>query len=87
MKYDVNYIASACGVYKNSIINYIKYCVEYGIEVPQPIPYQSSKYIFTKEDADKIIEMFKNKKHGEMAEYNYKHCWGKKIRDKYPRNI
>ena len=58
-----------------------------GSLINNPILLADSKYIFTKEDADKIIEMFKNKKHGEMAEYNYKHCWGKKIRDKYPRNI
>ena len=25
----------------------------------------------------------KDLKRGEMAEYNYKHCWGKKIREKY----
>lgn len=85
-KYDVNYIAEQCGVKRGSIVSYLKYCALSGIEVPQPIPYQSSKYVYTKQDADKIAEMFKNKKRGEMAEYNYKHCWGKKIREKYPRN-
>lgn len=84
--YDVNYIAEQCGVKKGSIVSYVKYCAESGIEIPQPIPYQSSKYVYSKQDADIIAEMFKNKKRGEMAEYNYKHCWGKKIREKYPRN-
>lgn len=87
MKYDINYIADKCNVKKGSIISYIKYCFEYGISIPEPIPYQSTKYTYTKENADKIAEMFKNKKRGEMAEYNYKHSWGKKIREKYPRNI
>ena len=87
MTYDVNYIAEQCGVKKGSIVSYIKYCAETGIEIPTPIPYQSSKYVYRKEDADIIAEMFRNKKRGEMAEYNYKHCWGKKIRDKYPREI
>ena len=87
MNYDTAYIAEKCGVRKSTIVSYIKYCAEYGIKIPQPIPYQSSKYVFTKEDADTIIEMFKNKKRGEMAEYNYKHCWGKKIREKYPRKV
>jgi hypothetical protein len=87
MNYDTAYIAEKCGVRKSTIVSYIKYCAEYGIEIPQPIPYQSSKYVFTKEDADTITEMFKNKKRGEMAEYNYKHCWGKKIREKYPRKV
>ena len=85
-KVDINYIAEKCGVKKNSIISYIKYCILYGIEIPQPIPYQSSKYVYNIEDADKIADMFKNKKRGEMAEYNYKYSWGKKIREKYPRN-
>ena len=84
--YDVNYIAEQCGVKRGSIVSYVKYCAEEGINIPKPIPYQSSKYVYTKQDADTIAEMFKNKKRGEMAEYNYKHCWGKKIRDKYPRN-
>ena len=86
MKYDVNYIATQCGVKRGSIVSYVKYRAEAGIEIPQPIPYQSSKYVYTEDDANKIIEMFRNKKRGEMAEYNYKHCWGKKIREKYPRN-
>ena len=59
MKYDINYIAANCKVRSSSVVSYIKYCVEYGIEIPQPIPYQSSKYTYTKEDADKIIEMIK----------------------------
>ena len=74
MKYDVNYIAEQCGVKRGSIVSYVKYCSEAGIEIPQPIPYQSSKYVYSKQDADKIIEMFRNKKRGEMAQYNYKHC-------------
>ena len=85
-KYDIDYIAEQCGVKRGSIVSYLKYCALSGIDVPQPIPYQSSKYVYTKQDADKIAEMFKNKKRGEMAEYNYKYCWGKKIREKYPRN-
>lgn len=83
---DVNYIADLCRVKRGSIVSYIKYCAESGIEIPNPVPYQSSKYVYTIEDAKTIAEMFRNKKRGEMAEYNYKHCWGKKIREKYPRN-
>ena len=83
---DVNYIADLCEVKRGSIVSYIKYCAESGIEIPNPVPYQSSKYVYTIEDAKTIAEMFRNKKRGEMAEYNYKHCWGKKIREKYPRN-
>ena len=83
-KYNVDYIAEQCGVKKGSIVSYLKYCALSGIEVPQPIPYQSSKYVYTKQDADKIAEMFKNKKRGEMAEYNYKYCYY--CKSNYPRH-
>lgn len=45
---DVNYIADLCGVKRGSIVSYIKYCAESGIEIPNPVPYQSSKYVYTK---------------------------------------
>ncbi|MGM9543563.1 MAG: hypothetical protein ACI3T9_01135 [Romboutsia timonensis] len=79
-------IAMKCGVGEGAILNFIKYCIETGKEIPGPIPYQRSYYTYDEESANKIAEMFKNKKRGEMAEYNYKHNWGKKYRSKYTRS-
>lgn len=83
--YKLKDIANICNVGEGAILNFIKYCVETGKDIPNPIPYQRSYYTYDAEAANKIVEMFKNKKRGEMAEYNYKHNWGSKYRDKYKR--
>lgn len=85
MKYDLQEIAHECGVAKGTILAFIKYHIEKGTEMPTPIPYQRSYYVYDEEGANKIIEMFKNKKRGEMADYNYRHNYGKSFREKYPR--
>lgn len=84
-KYSLKDIAAECGVGEGAILAYIKYRIESGLEVPNPIPYQRSYYVYDEEGAKTIIELFKNKKRGEMAEYNYKHNWGKDYRAKHPR--
>lgn len=83
--YDLEYIAKQCNVKSGAIRAYIKYCVEYGIEIPSPIPYSKTIYTYTKENADKIAQMFKNKKRGEMAQYNYDHNWGAGYRNRHKK--
>lgn len=79
-------IANKCDVKEGTIIAFIKFCKETNYtKIPDPIPYEKSKYTYTKEDAAKIIELFVNKPRGVMAEYNYKHNWGAKYRDKYKK--
>ena len=84
--YNLKDIAKECGVKEGSILSYIKYCIETKKDIPSPIPYQRSYYVYDEKSAKKIAEMFKNKKRGEMAEYNYKHNWGRKYRSKYARS-
>ena len=83
--YGLEDIGKMCGVKGGSISNFIKYCIEVGRDVPNPIPYQKNYYTYDEESALKIAEMFKNKKRGEMADFNYRHNWGSKFRDKYKR--
>lgn len=79
-------IAKKCNVREESIITFIKFCKETNYaEIPDPIPYERSKYTYTREDAATIIDLFVNKPRGVMAEYNYKHNWGAKYRDKYKK--
>ena len=85
-KYTAKDIGRECGVGEGAIIAFLKYRIEYGLEVPSPIPYEKSKYTFTKEDARTIANLFKTRKKGEMAEYNYNHNYGKAFREKYKRN-
>lgn len=79
-------IAKECGVKKDAILAFIKYRIEYNMPVPQPEPYQKSKYVYSEESAKDIINLFKNKKYGEMSDYNYKHRYGKAFREKYKRD-
>ena len=83
--YKLEDIAKECGVQKDAILAFIKYRIEYNMPVPQPEPYQSSKYVYSDESAKEIIELFKNKKYGEMSEYNYNHRYGKAFREKHKR--
>lgn len=85
-KFTIKDIAERCGVKPCAVLSFIKYCLEVGKEIPSPIPYQRQYYVYTSDDANTIIDMFKNKKRGEMAEYNYKHNWGKGYQAKYPKN-
>lgn len=82
-KYTAEDISKECGVSGGAIIAFLKYRIEYGLEVPSPIPYEKSKYTFTKEDAQTIATLFKTRKKGEMSEYNYRHNYGKSFREKY----
>ena len=84
--YTLEDIAKQCNVKKDAILEFIKYRIESGMEVPQPEPYQKSKYVYNKENADKIVDLFKNKKYGEMSDYHYKHRYGKAFREKYKRD-
>ena len=59
--YKLEDIAKECGVQKDAILAFIKYRIEYNMPVPQPEPYQSSKYVYSDESAKEIIELFKNK--------------------------
>lgn len=90
--YSLEDMGKECGVKGGTILAYIKYCVTYNIDIPSPIPYakfkfpnDKSEYIYEKSDAMIIISMFKNKKRGEMAEYNYINNYGKSFREKYPK--
>lgn len=80
-------IAKRCNVKSGAIRSFIKYCIETKKELPAPIPYQRQHYTYTKENAETIIKMFKSKKRGEMAEFNYRYSWGKAFQSKYPRKI
>lgn len=60
-KYSLKDIAAECGVGEGAILAYIKYRIESGLEVPNPIPYQRSYYVYDEEGAKTIIELFKNK--------------------------
>lgn len=90
--YGLEDMGKECGVHGGTVLAYIKYCVMYNIDVPAPIPYAKfkyadykSEYVYKKDDALIIIEMFKNKKRGEMSEYNYINNYGKAFREKYPK--
>lgn len=82
--YTLEDIGKECGVKAGTILEFIKYKIEKGDEMPAPIPYQRQVYVYTEMDALFIINEFKNKKYGEMAEYSYKRNYGKKFREKYP---
>ena len=84
-KFTLKDIAEMCNVGEGAILAFIKYRIETGQSVPNPIPYQRSYYVYNENNAKMIADMFKNKKRGEMAEYNYKHNWGSKFRSKHPR--
>ena len=58
--YKLEDIAKECGVQKDAILAFIKYRIEYNMPVPQPEPYQSSKYVYSDESAKEIIEFAKN---------------------------
>ena len=75
--YKLEDIAKECEVQKDAILAFIKYRIEYNMPVP--------KYVYSDESAKEIIELFKNKKYGEMSEYNYNHRYGKAFREKYKR--
>lgn len=83
--YNLKDMAKECGVGEGTILAFIKYRIEYNLPVPNPIPYQKNYYVYEEKDAKEIMELFRNKKHGEMAEYNYKHNWGKSYREKNKR--
>lgn len=85
-KYTAEDIGRECGVSAGAIIAFLKYRIEYGLDVPSPLPYEKAKYTFTKEDAMTIANLFKTRKKGEMAEYNYNHNYGKAFREKYKRS-
>ena len=86
--YKLEDIAKECGVQKDAILAFIKYRIEYNMPVPQPEPYQSSKYVYSDESAKEIIELFKNT-HKELAESlpkvddiadaYYMSCYAKKL--------
>lgn len=79
-------IAERCNVREGTIISFIKFCKETGYaEIPNPIPYEKSKYTYNREDAATIIRLFVDKPRGVMADYNYKHNWGATYRSKYKK--
>ena len=86
MNYTTKDIAMECGVKEQTIVSFIKYRMESGLEVPDPIPYSTPKYTYTKDNAIKIATLFKTKKRGEMSDYNYKHNYGKAFREKYKKD-
>lgn len=76
-KYEVSYTA---------LLRFMDYCRKSGTyELPTPTPSYEPGYHFTESDGKKLVELFKNKKRGEMSEYHYEKLWGKKFREKYPR--
>lgn len=86
IKYTAKTIADECKVNEESIIKFIRFCKKTKFaELPDPIPYERSKYTYTKEDAEIIKNLFINKPRGAMAEFNYIHNWGSKYRQKYKK--
>ena len=60
--YKLEDIAKECGVQKDAILAFIKYRIEYNMPVPQPEPYQSSKYVYSVASVvfEEILTLLKN---------------------------
>lgn len=84
--YTSKYISEQCGVSEASIIAFLKYRRESNLPIPNTIAYSKPKYSYTKKDANLIIKLFKSKKRGEMAKYNYKYNWGSAYREKHQKH-
>lgn len=68
---------------RDSLRRFINYCEEtQAYTLPEHIRGPYNAYIYTKEDSEVVMNLFKNKKHGEMAEYNIKHWGGTKRKRK-----
>lgn len=84
--YTTKDIALECNVTEASIIAFLKYRRESNLPIPSTIAYSKPKYNYTKKDANLIIKLFKSKKRGEMAKYNYKYNWGSAYREKHQKH-
>lgn len=81
--YTIKDISVSLGVGRDTVRRFINYCEETkAYTLPEPIRGPYNAYIYTKESAEEVMYLFKNKKHGEMAQYNIEHWGGTKRKRK-----
>ena len=80
--YNINDIAKMANRNRMTIQRFIWFCLKTKTyKIPDPEPW-NFPYAFTLENAKKIIEIYNNKEHGIMREFNLENNQGKQIREK-----
>lgn len=83
----INDMVNYSGINRQALRHYIYYRYENQMEMPEMVRSYKlrTKFNYSRPGALQIIEWYKNKKWGEMRDYNRKHCYSNSFKEKYPQ--